>query len=70
MQRNGPSSEADRAKESYPRSDQDYGLSWIRRDGKGRVFYTALGDPEHAWRDARYQTHLIEGVKWTMGKLP
>ena len=36
-------SEADRVKESYPRSDHDYPLSWVRRDGNGRVFYTALG---------------------------
>ena len=27
-------SAADKAKEDYPRSDHDYGLSWIRREGK------------------------------------
>jgi len=32
-------SAADKAKESYPRADHDYGLSWIRAEGKGRVFY-------------------------------
>ena len=29
-------SDADKAKEDYPRADHDYGLSWIRREGKGR----------------------------------
>ena len=52
------------------RQNPDMAIAWTKTYGKGRVFYTALGDPEHAWRDARYQTHLIEGVKWTMGKLP
>jgi len=36
-------SDADKAKEDYPRTDHDYGLSWIRREGKGRVFYEAHG---------------------------
>jgi len=52
------------------REDPDMAIAWTKTYGKGRVFYTALGDPEHVWKDARYQTHLIEGVKWTMGKLP
>ena len=52
------------------RQDPDMAIAWTKTYGKGRVFYTALGDPEHVWKDARYQTHLIEGVKWTMGKLP
>jgi type 1 glutamine amidotransferase len=50
------------------RQDPDMAIAWTKMYGKGRVFYTALGDPEHVWKDARYQTHLIEGVKWTMGK--
>ena len=29
----------DKAKEQYPRADGDYALSWIRREGQGRVFY-------------------------------
>ena len=39
-------SDADKAKEDYPRADHDYGLSWIRREGKGRVFYEAHGHSE------------------------
>ncbi len=36
----------DKAKEQYPRPDGDYALSWIRREGKGRVFYEAHGHNE------------------------
>ena len=48
------------------RADVDLAIAWTKSYGSGRVFYTALGDAEHVWRDARYQRHLIEGVKWTM----
>jgi len=50
------------------RKDPDMAIAWTKTHGKGRVFYTALGDAEHVWKDARYRTHLVEGVKWTMGK--
>ena len=36
-------SDADKAKENFPRSDHDYGMSWIRREGNGRVFYWPSG---------------------------
>ncbi|HVQ42417.1 MAG TPA: ThuA domain-containing protein, partial [Vicinamibacterales bacterium] len=41
-------SDADKALESSAsaRTDGDYGLSWIRREGSGRVFYLALGHRE------------------------
>ena len=50
------------------RKDADMAIAWTKSFGRGRVFYTALGDAEHVWSDARYQTHLIEGVKWTIAK--
>ncbi len=42
-------SQADKAKEDYPRADHDYGLSWIRREGKGRMFYEAHGHSERVY---------------------
>jgi hypothetical protein len=50
------------------RKDTDLVIAWTKTYGKGRVFYTALGDAEHVWKDPRYRTHVIEGVKWAMGK--
>jgi hypothetical protein len=49
------------------REDKSLPVSWAKTHGKGRVFYTALGDWEETWKDARYRTHLIEGIRWTMG---
>jgi type 1 glutamine amidotransferase len=47
--------------------DKDMPVAWARSYGKGRVFYTALGDWEPTWKDARYRVHLIEGIRWAMG---
>jgi uncharacterized protein len=49
------------------RRDRDFPVSWAKDYGKGRVFYTALGDWEETWRDPRYRTHLIGGIRWAMG---
>jgi type 1 glutamine amidotransferase len=50
------------------RDDKDLPVSWAKSHGKGSVFYTALGDWEETWKDQRYRTHLIQGMKWAMGK--
>lgn len=42
-------------------------LAWTRNDGKGRVFYTALGHEAAVWNDPRYQKMLLNGIKWAMG---
>jgi len=46
--------------------DKYFPVSWAKAHGKGRVFYTSLGDWEETWKDPRYRTHLIEGIKWAM----
>lgn len=50
------------------RADGDYALSWCRDYGKGRVFYTALGHRPEVWRDERFLTHLVAGVRWTIDR--
>lgn len=59
----------DKRKEDYPRTDQDYGLSWIRREGKGRVFYTAHGHSERVYANAKFLAHLLAGVQYALGDL-
>jgi len=48
------------------RADRDFGIAWTRSQGKGRVFYTALGHRPEVWRDARFQRHLVEGLRWAI----
>jgi len=59
----------DKAKEKYPRSDGDYALSWIRREGKGRVFYEALGHNERVYALKPVLVHLLYGMQYVLGDL-
>ena len=54
---------------SVPKLEGDLGdlpVAWSKNHGRGRVFYTALGDWEEVWRNPNYRTHLIEGTRWAM----
>ena len=62
-------SDADKAKENFPRSDHDYGMSWIRRDGKGRVFYSALGNEEKTFFIKPLNEHFLAGLQYALGDL-
>src|SRR5947208_11736623 len=46
------------------REDGDFPLAWCRDYGKGRVFYTALGHPDETWLDERFQTLLLNAMRW------
>jgi type 1 glutamine amidotransferase len=59
----------DKAKESYPRADGDYALSWIRREGKGRVFYEALGHNEKIYAIKPMLEHITAGMQYVLGDL-
>lgn len=61
----------------------DYPVAWVRKVGKGRLFYTSLGHREDMWdpeySDAKegrknspeiaraYQQHILGGIKWALG---
>lgn len=45
----------------------DYMISWCKRYGGGRVFYTALGHREDVWENEKYQQHLLGAMKWALG---
>jgi putative membrane-bound dehydrogenase-like protein len=41
--------------------------TWVREQGKGRVFYTASGHDERAWQNPGFQELLVRGVAWSAG---
>jgi hypothetical protein len=65
----GKMSAEDRALEDYPRADRDYGLSWIRREGQGRVFYEALGHSERIYANRTILEHILAGIQYAIGDL-
>lgn len=43
--------------------------AWTRNQGKGRVFYTALGHDEKTWGDPKFHDLLVRGLRWSAGRL-
>lgn len=59
----------DKAKETNPRADGDYALSWIRAEGKGRVFYEAHGHNEKVYAHELLLEHVLAGMQYVLGDL-
>jgi type 1 glutamine amidotransferase len=59
----------DKAKETNPRSDHDYALSYIRREGKGRVFYEGHGHSYRVYAMTPMLEHLRAGIQYALGDL-
>jgi type 1 glutamine amidotransferase len=49
------------ARPSYP-------MTWCRRHGKGRVFYSSLGHREDVWTNPLFQNILVSGIRWALGE--
>lgn len=67
----GAMSPADRDKEPVAtrRTDKDYPLGWVRREGRGRVFYEALGHSEHIYAMPAMLRHMLAGIQYATGDL-
>lgn len=42
--------------------------TWVRQEGKGRVFYTAWGHDERTWSQPGFQTLVERGIRWACGE--
>jgi type 1 glutamine amidotransferase len=51
--------------ECYQRSP--YPVTWARMHGKGRVFYTAIGDRPENWKNEFFLNLLGGGIRWAIG---
>ena len=43
-------------------------FTWVRQQGKGRVYYTALGHDENTWKNDGFHTLLVQGIRWAAGR--
>ncbi len=59
----------DKAKETSPRTDHDYALSWVRPEGKGRLFYEAHGHSERIYAMRPMLEHYLAGIQYAIGDL-
>jgi len=51
--------------EPYQRAP--YPMTWARMEGKGRVFYTAIGDRPENWSSPFFMNVLGGGIRWAIG---
>ena len=42
--------------------------TWARKEGQGRVWYTAMGHREDVWTNPIFQDILVGGIKWALGE--
>jgi putative membrane-bound dehydrogenase-like protein len=44
--------------------------TWVRNEGKGRVFYTAWGHDHRTWRHPGFANLVERGIRWAAGRDP
>src|SRR5262249_35841804 len=44
--------------------------TWVRAQGKGRVFYTAWGHDQRTWSNPGFQALIERGIRWATGGDP
>jgi type 1 glutamine amidotransferase len=43
--------------------------AWARKEGNGRVWYTAMGHREDIWTNPLFQDILVGGIRWAIGEV-
>jgi type 1 glutamine amidotransferase len=51
------------------RTDSDFGVSWVKRYGQGRVFYCALGHARETYWNPVIVRHFLDGIQFALGDL-
>src|ERR1035438_5675933 len=47
---------------------KDEPWTWVRTQGKGRVFYTAYGHDARTWQNPSFQDLVERGIRWASAK--
>ena len=55
--------------EKGQRADKDYGISWVKTHGGGRVFYCALGHDQTIFMHPQVLAHLLAGLQFVLGDI-
>ena len=56
-------------KKNIKRNDGDFAVSWVRREGKGRVFYCSLGHRAEIYWNPLILRHYLAGIQFALGDL-
>jgi type 1 glutamine amidotransferase len=44
----------------------DFPLAWTRLQGRGRVFYSALGHRPETWDNPQFRAHALAAIRWAL----
>ena len=61
--------ELDLQRDGVLRDDSDFAVSWVRREGAGRVFYSSLGHRYEIFTDPVILRHWLAGIQYALGDL-
>lgn len=50
-------------------ADGDITISWVKRYGRGRIFYTSLGHNTHLAWNPKVLQHYLDGIQFALGDL-
>lgn len=48
----------------------NYPVVWCSQEGKGRVYYNAMGHREDVWDNPDFQQTVVDAINWASGKGP
>ncbi len=51
------------------KADMDFPVSWVKRHGKGRVFYCGLGHGKEVFWNGAVLEHILAGIQYAAGDL-
>lgn len=51
------------------RKDHDYAVSWVRKYGGSRVFYSSLGHNDFTYYNVKALQHYLNGIQFALGDL-
>ena len=51
------------------RTDKDYAVAWIRKEGQGRVFYCSLGHDLNVFQEPAVLQFNLDGIQYALGDL-
>ena len=51
---------------SQPHAPYHVPVSWVRKVGTGRLFYTNFGHNASSWTNESYQKHIVAGIRWAL----
>ena len=49
------------------RTDRDFPVAWVKKYGRGNVFYSTFGHPDAAWDNPDIQKMYFEAIRWALG---